>query len=927
MGQPHLVSAELGHPVPDSFAGLAAALADRYRVERQLGAGGMATVLLAEDLRHQRKVAIKVLHPELAAALGADRVLAEITTTAALQHPGILPLFDSGSADGRVYYVMPFVRGESLRDRLDREHQLPVSDTVAIAVGVAGALDYAHGQGVVHRDIKPENILLQERHPLVADFGIALAITRAGGSRVTQTGLSLGTPQYMSPEQAAGDRTIDGRTDVYSLGAVCYEMLAGEPVFAAPTAQGVVGKLLSDPPRPLATLRKSVPRGVECAIHRALEKLPADRWNTPGEFAAALSSTATGAPTAPRIDRTRRTLLGGLALLGAALAGALVTRSMRSPSGQPAPATAPVRHFSILLPDSSPFSPTSDEFSAPKKGIAISPDGTLIAYAGRRGTGTVLHLVRLFDGSVTPLEGTEGARLPAFSPDGRWLGFVAQGEVRKVPVEGGTVVRVSPVEAPIGLFWQSDDQLLVSRSGIGPGTVPSSGGRVERLGSRFRASSFIHTQLLPGGAYYLGATAYGDLGTISLESGDLRFITIGTPEEQNRAEFGRALRGRNPHYLRSGYLVYASGSSLMSVPFDLRTLRATGRPISVAAGVRTEGGPGEAHFAVSDEETLVLVPGADPGNGTLVWVDQGGRITDTLPARSGNLQAFRLSRDGRRLALVERLPNTTAETRVVDLARRVEDRARLEGEFAVSSWTADGRALLGSFVADTARARACCFAGAELDVATLGLRPVTSEPHQILVEFDESPDGLLRCADALVGTTRSQRTTFDLSEALLLHRVDHSMPPRAIATARVPGDCKFSPDGQWVAYTTSDGLFVTSATLDSSTRTFKLVPGASTQLRWTADGRAILYSRGRGLFTVGIRATGDVVEPSEPRLLFHRDGLFTTWDVWGPGWDLGRDGRLLVWEGPAQPPAAQLRVITGLGALAAQKSGLPGVRE
>ena len=208
---------------------LRATLADRYAIEREIGAGGMATVFLARDLRHERDVALKVLKPELGAVLGTERFLSEIRVTAKLQHPNLLPLFDSGSADGLLFYVMPFVAGETLRTRLDREKQLPVDEALRIATAVASALDYAHRRGIIHRDLKPENILLSEGQPLVADFGIALAVSNAGGQRVTQTGLSLGTPQYMSPEQATGDRTIDARSDVYSLGAITYEMLAGEP--------------------------------------------------------------------------------------------------------------------------------------------------------------------------------------------------------------------------------------------------------------------------------------------------------------------------------------------------------------------------------------------------------------------------------------------------------------------------------------------------------------------------------------------------------------------------------------------------------------------------------------------------------------------------------------------------------------------------
>src|SRR5881396_2955618 len=225
------------------------ALSGRYRIEREIGQGGMATVYLAQDVRHDRHVALKVLNPELGAILGVERFLAEIRVTANLQHPNLLPLFDSGDADGLLFYVMPYVDGESLRARLDREKQLPIDEAVRLALAVASALDYAHRHGVIHRDLKPENILLHDGQPLVADFGIALAVSNAGGNRITQTGLSLGTPQYMSPEQATGDRAIDGRTDVYSLGAVTYEMLTGEPPHSGTTAQAIIAKVITDRPR------------------------------------------------------------------------------------------------------------------------------------------------------------------------------------------------------------------------------------------------------------------------------------------------------------------------------------------------------------------------------------------------------------------------------------------------------------------------------------------------------------------------------------------------------------------------------------------------------------------------------------------------------------------------------------------------------
>jgi serine/threonine protein kinase len=267
---------------------LSAALSDRYRIESELGQGGMATVYRAHDVRHDRKVAIKILHPELAAVLGPERFLTEMKVTANLQHPHILPLFDSGTADGQLYYVMPLVEGESLRDRLTRERQLPIDDALRLAMEVAGALDYAHRHNVVHRDIKPENILLHDGSALVADFGIALAVSNAGDKRLTQTGLSLGTPHYMSPEQATGDKVVDGRTDISSLGCVLFEMLTGEPPFSGPSTQAIVAKVLTEAAPGIRARRPTVPPALEAVVLKAVQKLPADRFATPQAFAQAL---------------------------------------------------------------------------------------------------------------------------------------------------------------------------------------------------------------------------------------------------------------------------------------------------------------------------------------------------------------------------------------------------------------------------------------------------------------------------------------------------------------------------------------------------------------------------------------------------------------------------------------------------------------
>src|ERR1700741_2164703 len=273
----------------DPYELLKSTLADRYTIERKIGSGGMANVFVAHDVRHNRKVAIKIMHPELAMRIGIERFLREIETTAKLQHPHILPLFDSGRVEQTVFYVMPYIEGESLRARLKRETQIPVADALRIASEVASALGYAHRHGVIHRDVKPDNVLFHDGRAVVADFGIALPNSDEDAyTRMTIAGVSLGTPYYMSPEQAAGQRNVDPRTDIYALGVVVYEMLAGQPPFMGPTVQAVFKRLMSEEPRPLPEHRKSIPPRVSAAVARALEKLPADRWQTPTEFAEAL---------------------------------------------------------------------------------------------------------------------------------------------------------------------------------------------------------------------------------------------------------------------------------------------------------------------------------------------------------------------------------------------------------------------------------------------------------------------------------------------------------------------------------------------------------------------------------------------------------------------------------------------------------------
>ena len=456
-----------------ALASLTTALADRYRIERELGSGGMATVYLAHDLRHDRDVAIKVLHPELGAALGGDRFLAEIRTTARLQHPHILPLLDSGAADGLLYYVMPYVTGETLRTRMEREHQLPLDDALRIAREVANALEAAHSLGIIHRDIKPENILLQRGHAVVADFGIALAVQQAGGQRMTQTGLSLGTPQYMSPEQAMGERTIDVRSDIYALGAVTYEMLTGDPPFTGSSVQAIVARVLSEKPTPLHTLRDTIPAGVEHAVLTALAKLPADRFATAAEFARALNdrgSLAATQPSSPVPDKRRRNWLrvavAGNVLLAAGV-GALAMR--------PTPATPISRQQVVLWNHAVPGALTPGATFVGTQ-AAIAPDGSSIVYTDSSAEGWMLVRKRRESSVAERLAGTQGGVSPFFSPDGKWIGFVTiDAKLKKLPTTGGSPITLAQgvaTDYKVGA-WLDDGTIVYTSEALM--RVPSGG--------------------------------------------------------------------------------------------------------------------------------------------------------------------------------------------------------------------------------------------------------------------------------------------------------------------------------------------------------------------------------------------------------------------------------------------------------------------
>src|SRR4051812_3961206 len=654
--------------MPEPFDHLKAALSDRYILERELGTGGMATVFLAHDPRHNRKVAIKVMRAELASLVASERFLKEIETTANLQHPHILPLFDSGRVDGTVFYVMPYVQGETLRTRLRREKQLPIGDAVRIACEIAAALDYAHRQGVIHRDIKPDNVLFHDGRALVADFGIALATSHADGNkRLTRSGVSLGTPQYMSPEQASGEHNLDARTDVYALGVVLYEMLAGRPPFTGPTAQAIFQQVLSDEVPPLAPKRKTVPRQVDAAIAKALEKLPADRWESAALFAEAL--------TDPRLAGSGRRrglaaavrspvpwIFATLLLLGLAWTGIRNSRSGPSSPG-------PIRFSTEYDPGVEPtFTPI----------VRLSPDGRQLFVTGMVNRREEV-LRRRFDqqemtvipGAGQGDQGTGNSR-PFVSPDGRWIAYFKQDKLRKVPVEGGTAIDLATSDWGGG-SWGRNGKLVYGRSyNTGLWMVSEGGGDERMLTEPDTANGELGhwwPQILPDGDHVI-FTAY----RTPMEKATIEVVSIKTGKR--KVLFTGGVCGL---YVPTGHLLYAAGEAIRAVPFDLKQLAVTGTATPVVDSVAMNYTDGAAAFDVSPNGTLAYMPVSSYiTESDLVLVSREGVESRALPS-SDRYDHPRLSPDGSHVAVDIRSANSVGDIWVFPLGRAGGTRVTTEG--------------------------------------------------------------------------------------------------------------------------------------------------------------------------------------------------------------------------------------------------------
>jgi serine/threonine-protein kinase len=839
----------------DASARLASALADRYRIERELGQGGMATVYLAHDVRHDRHVALKLLRPELSAILGAGRFLSEIKTTANLQHPHILPLFDSGEADGFVFYVMPYVEGESLRDRLTREKQLPVDEAVRIAREVADALDYAHRHGVIHRDIKPENILLHDGRALVADFGIALAVSRSdGGTRMTETGMSLGTPHYMSPEQAMGEREITAKSDVYALGCVLYEMLTGEPPFTGPTAQAIIARVMTEEPRSLTLQRKTIPPHVEAAVVTALAKLPADRFGTAAQFAEALSrpGVATIATTAARprgaagraaTSRARALALAPWLIAALALGGAAWGWLGRSPRQG-------ASWQYITFGDG--LAPTTNFPS-----LALSPDGASLVVRDGVQNGR-LWIKRRGELHPVPVPGTERSNHPVFSPDGEWVAFIADGHLKKVrPGEGAAITLADSAASPFGGEAWLDDGTLVY---VGPtlsdlSRVSAAGGQSAKVlrDSSLAGLGFSAPTPLPGSRGVLFTVCTSGCVTMSVHLLDLR-------TGKQRLLLDDVVTA---WYLQTGHLLYVRrDGAALAAPFDLERLAITGAALPVLEGVLAPAGI--AFLTWSPEGTLVYMQGAAAaGELEVVRVSREGAVAPIDTAWHGGFNSFALSPDGRRFAMGVGLASGTLGIWVKQLDRGPFTRLTFGGQDRRPTWSPDGQVV--GFVRDS------------LNGSTVYARRADgSTPDRLLARLDRQVQEVIWSPDGRWMVLRTDNGAAGAGDLVGIRTSGDTTPVPLVASGFTELHPAVSPDSRWLAYTSNESganeVYVRPFPATTGGR-WQVSNGGGTQPRWSPDGRELFYvDASQRLIAAQIRP-GPTFEVTELKPLFDASGF------------------------------------------------------
>ncbi len=880
---------------------LSAALADRYRIQRELGQGGMATVYLAEDLKHDRKVAIKVLKPELAAVLGADRFVVEIKTTASLQHPHILPLFDSGTADGFLFYVMPYIEGVTIREKLNRETQFGVDEAVRIAREIADALDYAHRHGVIHRDIKPENILLHDGRAMVMDFGIALAVSAAAGGRMTETGLSLGTPHYMSPEQATAEKEITGRSDVYSLASVLYEMLAGDPPFTASSAQAVIMKIITEQPAPITTRRKSVPPNVTAAVAKALEKLPADRFSSAAEFSQALADRAFSSGGAPVAHGASRAGRRAWELAAAALVGIVVGAVALFALARPATEERQVVRFAAPI-DASQRLNNNVSYDMP---FILSPDGTRIAYVAFDSGSALgkIHVRQLDQLTAVTLPGTDDAIDLFFSPDGKWIGFIGQRDLmlRKVAVTGGPVSIVArDVRATVGApSWGDDNSIAYTDRSGNLLRITATRESPDTLLVAATFGAIGAPRILPGSRAMLIATCRKDPAAPGVCVEQIDVLDIATRKARRLVE--NALRG---WYVPGGYLVFGTNEGgLYGVRFDAATWTIAGAPVALLDGIVTGVRASVPRLSVASESgTMAYLSGKSSEDAVLTQVDRAGHA-QVIVTKPEPYSGPRLSPDGQRIVVQMRDAKGTPQIWMHDRVSTTTTQLTFDGQNIRPDWSPDGRRVafstnrivgkhyLWSMPVDGSDKGERVGTGPEID----GTAPVSWTRDGKWIVTDGLPDGAAASGSEDVfalptsGTTRMMRPV--------------------VATPVNEQAGEVSPDGKWIAYVSNDvGRYqvYVQPFLTPGGRTLVSAGGAA-EPAWASNEELVYVNTDADSMVSAHLQFGPATTVRRTTLFDHRPFL-----AGGPsqrGYDVSRDGRTFVFARPVLQQAAVAPIV------------------